>query len=52
MKFVRVLGVLLILLCVLGYLTVADDLRHTGELVGVGVIGLAGVVLVIVSKRH
>jgi hypothetical protein len=43
----RVLGVILVVIGVIGFLTVADDLRHVGELFGVGVIvfiGLMGLV--------
>jgi hypothetical protein len=50
MKTIRAIGVLLILLCGLGYLTVADDLRHVGELVGVSTIGVAGILLVVLAQ--
>ena len=51
MKVIRIVGVLLIVLCGLGFLTVADDLRHVGELIGVSSIGIAGIVLVLAAHR-
>ena len=47
----RALGVLLILLCAAGFLTVADDLRHVGELVAVGSLGVAGIILIVWAQR-
>ena len=49
MRVLRWLGFILIAVGVLGFLTVADDMRHTGELIGVGSIVAAGLVLVAVS---
>ena len=45
MKWRRILGGFLIVAGLLGFLTVADDLRHKGELVCVGSILLSGIVL-------
>lgn len=45
----RVVGIILILIGIIGFLTVADDLRHKGELVGVGAILIGGLVLLAVS---
>ena len=45
----RWIGITLILLGVIGFLTVADDLRHKGELLGVGSILAAGLVGLAVS---
>lgn len=42
-----VIGGLLVLIAVLGFLTVADELVHVGEIVGVGSILLSGLVLII-----
>ncbi len=50
-KLLRWLGVFLVVVCAAGFLTVADDLRHIGEIIGVGLIGVAGVVLIIVARR-
>ncbi len=50
MKLLRWLGFFLMILCAAGFLTVADDLRHIGEIAGVGLIGVAGLVLVIVER--
>ena len=46
----RVIGVVLIVLCALGFLTVADDLRHKGELIGVGSIGVAGIAALLIDE--
>lgn len=47
MKTYEILGALLILLSLAGFLTVADDLRHVGELATVGGVGIAGVLLLV-----
>jgi hypothetical protein len=41
----RIAGIVLISIGLLGFLTVADDLRHVGEVVGVSSIVLAGAIL-------
>ena len=41
-KFFRVAGFLLLLIALLGYATVADDLRHVGEFMGVTAILISG----------
>ncbi|HSP13567.1 MAG TPA: hypothetical protein VLV78_02315 [Thermoanaerobaculia bacterium] len=50
MRFLRAAGVVLIVLCGLGFLTVADDLRHKGELAGVAAVGVAGIAAVAFSE--
>ena len=45
-------GTCLIALCVAGFLTIADDLRHTGEVIGVGAIGVVGVLLVLIGRAR
>ena len=45
----RVPGIILTLLGLIGFLTIADDLRHKGELLGVGSILMCGLVLLAVS---
>lgn len=47
----RVTGLLLMLIGALGFLTVADDLRHTGEILGVSAILAAGAVLLLGGLR-
>jgi len=47
----RVLGIILILIGIMGFLTVADDLRHKGELFGVGSTLIIGLVLLAASFR-
>lgn len=50
--WLQVLGAALVLLGVLGFLTVADDLRHGGEIVGVGSVLLTGILLLFVAFRR
>lgn len=56
-RALQIAGATLVLLSLLGFLTVADDLRHVGELVGVGAILIAGLALLgagfesVVSRR-
>ncbi len=45
------LGIILILMGMIGFLTIADDLRHKGELLGVGSVSIGGLVLLAVSFR-
>jgi hypothetical protein len=45
MRTLRAVGIVLVLLSGLGFLTVADDLRHVGELVGVSAVGIVGAVV-------
>ena len=42
----RIAGAVLISIGLVGFLTVADDLRHVGETVGVSAIVLAGIILI------
>ncbi len=46
MKGGTTLGIVLIVMGCMGFVTVADDLRHTGELFGVAAILTIGVLLV------
>ena len=46
------MGVALIVIGIGGFFTVADDLRHKGELMGVGAILLLGLALLGVSWRR
>ena len=52
MRFNRVAGSILVVSAILGFLTIADDLRHVGEFVGVSSILLAGLVLLAGSFNH
>lgn len=47
----RRLGVLLVIAAIGGFLTVADDLRHKGELLAVSSILVCGLVLVALPAR-
>jgi hypothetical protein len=52
MKFkLRVFGIILIFAGIIGFLTVADDLRHKGELLGTGLILSIGLVFLALSFR-
>ena len=43
----RIAGVLLVLVGIVGFVTVADDLRHVGEFIGVASLLLSGVILLV-----
>jgi len=45
----RVFGIMLVLAGVIGFLTVADDLSHKGELIGVASILIAGLIILSIS---
>ena len=45
------LGSLLVLTGLLGFATVADDLRHVGEFLTVSTILVTGIVLIVISIR-
>ena len=45
----RWLGITLVLIGIVGFLTVADDLRHKGELIGVGTILVIGLLMLSAS---
>ncbi len=48
----RVTGIVLVLVGLAGFGTVADDLRHTGELFGVGAILMAGLLLLVAGSDN
>ena len=50
--FFRVAGFTLIVIALLGYATVADDLRHTGEFAGVTAILIAGLAFLAAGYLH
>lgn len=50
MNPLRFIGMLLIVVCLVGFAVVADDFRHVGELIGVGAIGVAGILLTMVGR--
>ena len=51
MTFYKILGTFFVLIGIIGFFTVADDFRHSGEIVGVGSVLLAGVILLIGQSR-
>jgi hypothetical protein len=48
-RWLGIAGVVLVLAGGIGFMTVADDVRHGGEIVGVGTISLAGVLLLLAA---
>jgi hypothetical protein len=48
----RTVGAVLVVVAVVGFLTVADDLRHVGELAGVSSLLVAGCALLTASFRN
>jgi hypothetical protein len=46
-SFSRIAGICLILFAIIGYLTIADDLRHKGEIYGITCVLLAGILLLL-----
>lgn len=52
MRWRRVTGILLVLAGSIGLGTVADDLRHTGELLGVGGVLTSGLLLLVAGSDH
>jgi small basic protein len=48
----RIAGCIFIVIGIVGYMTVADELRHMGEFVGVSSIFLSGIILLIGSVEH
>ena len=46
MNFNRISGFSLLLIGLIGYFTIADDLRHTGEFIGVTCIVISSLILV------
>jgi hypothetical protein len=51
-RWFRWAGIAFLLAGCLGFLTVADDLRHTGELLGVAGVACAGLSLVVASTEN
>ena len=49
MKTIRWIGIVLTAIGIGGFFTVADDLRHTGELMGVGAVLALGLIALAVS---
>jgi hypothetical protein len=51
MIFYRICGTFFVLIGIIGFFTVADDFRHSGEIVGVGSVLMAGVILLIGESK-
>lgn len=47
----RALGLILVICGIAGYLTVADELRHMGEFIGVSSIMIAGMIFLMVDSK-
>ena len=48
-SWARVVGSLLVAISVVGFVTIADDLRHVGEILGVGSVLVIGLLLLVAS---
>ena len=46
----RIIGAVLVACGIIGYFTVADELHHMGEFIGVSSVLLAGIILLIVGR--
>jgi hypothetical protein len=51
MTMYRALGIILVIVALLGYIFVADELRHTGEFLGVTCILFAGFILIAINTK-
>ena len=51
MTWYRVFGAILVFCGIAGYFTVADELRHVGEFIGVSTILLAGIIFLMVDSK-
>lgn len=47
----KISGIILIVVGISGYFTVADDLRHTGEFIGITGVLLAGIILMFAGSK-
>jgi hypothetical protein len=52
MNLNRIIGSLLVVTGIVGFFTIADDLRHVGEFIGIASILLSGILLVADSFQH
>lgn len=50
-SYYKIIGILLIIISGIGYLTVADELRHIGEFIGMSGILLSGIILLFVDSK-
>jgi hypothetical protein len=50
-SFYRIFGIILIACSIIGYLTVADDFRHTGEFIGVSSVLISGIIFLFVENK-
>jgi hypothetical protein len=50
-SFYKIIGILLIIIAVIGYFTMADEFRHMGEFIGVSGILLSGIILLFVESK-
>ena len=47
----RIIGAILVICGIAGYFTVADELRHIGEFIGVSTVLLAGIIFLMVDPK-
>jgi hypothetical protein len=45
-----IVGSIFVMMATIGYMTVADDLRHTGELIGVTALLVVGIAFVVTGR--
>jgi hypothetical protein len=50
-SFYKILGLILIVCSIIGYFTVADDFRHTGEFIGVSSVLISGIIFLFVENK-
>ena len=51
MSWPRIVGALLVVIGAAGFLTIADDLRHVGEVLGVGSVFFIGILLLVAGSQ-
>ena len=50
-SFYKILGIILSIFAIIGYLTLADDMRHTGEFIGVSSVLISGIIFMFVENK-
>lgn len=50
-RFYKIIGIILCIFAIIGYLTVADDIRHTGEFIGVSTVLISGIIFIFVDNK-
>lgn len=50
-SFYKIIGIILSIFAIIGYLTLADDIRHTGEFIGVSSVLISGIIFIFVDNK-